>query len=381
MNKIIFSLAIATLALGACKKKGCIDPSASNYNDKAKKDDGSCTYTEVEPAYAIPTTYNFTDAAGNSTVDFSGQTDRLNQLTQIVDMVKTGTTSTLSAQALKDMFANVGGNGNGNFNFSSTKQLKDKCFGLDQALIESYFDSVAVASLSNGQTATSGSAGVLVSGTKSYLVGANGMDYKEIIEKSVMGAVFMYQALNVYFGSDKMNVDNTAAVDVSANKYYTTMEHHWDEAFGYFGVPLDFPTSPSDEFWGEYCSVQDANLGSNAKMMNAFLKGRAAISNKVYTDRDQAIEAIRTTWEDIAANQAITYINTAISLFGTDQGRYLHVLSEVYGFCQSLRYAPEATRNLNNTEHAGLMALFGDNLWDLTIQDLNAIKTALLAKY
>ncbi|MBD3636996.1 MAG: YHYH protein [Crocinitomicaceae bacterium] len=31
--------------VAACNRKGCMDPLAENYNEKAKKDDGSCTYT------------------------------------------------------------------------------------------------------------------------------------------------------------------------------------------------------------------------------------------------------------------------------------------------------------------------------------------------
>lgn len=45
LSKIGMIVAIATLSLNAtsCKKKGCTDPAATNYDAKAKKDDGSCT--------------------------------------------------------------------------------------------------------------------------------------------------------------------------------------------------------------------------------------------------------------------------------------------------------------------------------------------------
>ena len=159
------------------------------------------------------------------------------------------------------------------------------------------------------------------------------------------------------------------------------MEHYWDEAFGYFGVPIDFPETLASDFWAEYCNKQNASLNSNSKMMTNFLLGRAAIQNKDYTTRNKAVIEIRATWEAISASQALSYLNNAISYFGNDQAKYLHILSEVYGFAWNLRYAPLETRKMTNTEHAALMSMFSDNLWNLTLTDLNAIKAALEAKY
>ncbi len=369
-------LFILTITVSSCKK-GCTDPTAVNYNSKAKKDDGSC----VPAGYTIPSTYNFTDGGGNSTVNFSGQTQRLDQLSELVVLMKTGTTTTLSAQDLKDMFANAGGNGNGLFSFSSSKQLKDKCFALDTALFHTWMNEIAVASASNASVASSGQAGTLTTGTSNYLFDANGKEHVQLIEKGLMGAVFMYQALNVYFGESEMNVDNSVAVDPANGEYFTTMEHHFDEAFGYFGVSSDFPLLVPNRFWGKYCNAQNAVLNSNSDMMSNFLKGRAAITAKELADRDQAIVAIQNEWEAISAYQAMTYLDGAISNFGVDNALFLHELSEAYAFAWNLRYAPLATRKMSTSEHAALMAQFPANFWSITLTDLNSIKNTINAKY
>ena len=116
-------------------------------------------------------------------------------------------------------------------------------------------------------------------------------------------------------------------------------------------------------------------------MMSNFLKGRAAIAANKLSDRDAAIQALRTEWEEISAQKAIDYVNEAIAAFGTDNAKFLHVLSEAYAFSWNLRYAPVETRRMNPTEHTALMALFPTNFWNTSISDLNAIKNALNAKY
>lgn len=377
MKNFLFFLTLGALLtpLASCKKSGCTDPTASNYSSKAKKDDGSCTY---DFTYTIPTTYSFTNSNGQSTVNYAGQTDRINQLIEMIGYTDLGTTQAISAQVLKDMFANVGGNGNGSFSFTSTKNLQDKCFSLDTATIMAYFTDIANASNSYMNTASNGQAGTLTSGTSTYLIDANGFDKSEIIEKSIMGAVFKYQALNVYLGSANMNVDNTTPV---SGQTYTSMEHHWDECFGYFSVPTNFPTAPALAFWGKYCNSQNTALNSNQVMMGSFLKGRAAISNNVLEDRDAAIVAIREMWEKIAAYQAMKYLDQAVTNYGTDQAKYLHVLSEAYGFIYSLRFAPTETRKMSITEVDNLLADFNGNLWSLTLNDINAIKAAIDANY
>jgi len=364
--------------LSSCRKKGCTDQNALNFSSEAKKDDGSCVL--LNP----PSNYTFTDASGNNTVSYSGQTDRLNQLEELTTYLKSGTTSALDLSATNAMFSNTDGNGSGNFTFTSSKQLKDKCFASDVPLFESYFNEQVTASASFAETASSGQAGTLSSVSSTYLFGSNGMEYAQVIEKGLMGAIFMNQALDVYFSASKMDVDNTLPEDPSGGSYYTAMEHHWDEAFGYFGAPTDFPaTTDGLRFWAKYCNAQDANLASNSILMNAFLKGRAAISQQAdLAIRDEAIHTIRIIWEQLAASQAKTYLEQAKSNFGVDNAKFLHELSEAYAFILCLKYVPLETRVITySTIDELLTTTIGSDFWSVTLFDLNSAINTLNTTY
>lgn len=381
MKNVSFLLImIAATAMFSCKKKGCMDDKATNYNEEAKKDDGTCKYSEL----SIPSTFSFSDASGNSTVSYGGQTDRLNQLEEMTTYMKAGTELTLNIDILTAMFENAEDNASGNFSFSSTKQLKNKCFESDVALFEGYFTELALASEYNSEIASSGQAGILTSGTSTYLFAANGIEYTQLVEKGLMGAVFLNQSTNVYFGEGKMDVDNSAAVSTGEGKHYTEMEHHWDEAFGYFGAPIDFPTNTDDlRFWTKYCDKQNAVLGSNAIIMNAFLKGRAVISQGFEISmRDEQIEIIRKEWERVSASQAVTYLEGAVDNFGMDNAKFLHELSEAYAFVLSLKYLPLDTRVINFSEIETILNdNIGNDFWAVTLTDLNTAIASLNSIY
>ncbi|GIV34320.1 MAG: DUF4856 domain-containing protein [Chitinophagales bacterium] len=329
-----------------------------------------------EKPYAIPSTYTFTDAMGNSTVDYAGQTQRLNMVAEIVTYLKTANTPgvRLDAQKLRDMYRNAGNPFTDNSLNNSGKQIKDKVFAPDQQLFEQYFDSIAAASQSDSP-ATVGRAGVGTSGSSNYLFSARGMEYTQLIEKGLMGALMYYQATGVYLDTDKMNADNSTPV---SGKFYTEMEHHWDEAFGYFGVPFDFPTNTTGmRFCGKYCNDRDALLGTN-KIMQAFIKGRAAISNKDMKTRDEQIILIRELWEKVMAGTAVHYLNGAKNTF-TDDVLRNHQLSEAYAFIMSLKYNPARKVSMQQIEN--WLAQIGDNFYEVTLSSIVSVRDEIAAAY
>jgi hypothetical protein len=337
---------------------------------KDTKEPESETEVPTTPSYTIPTSYNFTNT------NFSSSTTRISMLGELTSYIRsthtstTATQPTIDAQKLKNMFANA------NAMFASSDlnasgiQLKDKTESAFQSVLESSFEDAAAASVvaaanATTSTASNGVKGKIISPTRAVLVNANGFEYKEFVEKGIMGAVFYYQATKII--SNINSYDNTTVVNGA-----TAQEKAWDEAFGYFGVPVDFPTNTTGlKNWGSYANSVNSAISCNATMMDAFLKGRAAISNKDNTARDAAAKVITTNWEKVAAAKCISYLKGAKNNL-TDAGTLHHNLSEGHGFITSFQYNP--SKLISDADIATLLGYFGGNLFTITQTNIdNAI--------
>lgn len=344
---------------------------------KDKSPEPETTPTPTGPTYTVPTTYTFTN------VNYSGQTTRLDMLNELGVYMKTANTSgtILDAQKMKDMYSNSNNQFSSSALNTSGKQIKDKVFSLDQLMFEAYMDTLASVSTST-VTGSNGVAGVVTSpndATKKYLCAANGIEYTQVIEKGLMGALAYYQTAAVYLDDSKIGVtvDNTTVVAGQG----TAREHHWDEAFGYFGAPVDFPntaTISQARFWAKYCNARNTILSSNATIMNAFLKGRAAISNNDNTTKEEQRTIIRDNWEKVIAATIISYINSTKNNFADDAVRN-HNLSEVIGFIMNLKYNP--TKKITNAQITQLEGYIGRNLYNVTTQNLDNAKDLLSTVY
>ncbi len=332
-----------------------------------------------EPDYNIPSTYNF------SNVSYSGQTQRLAMLNEMKIYMATTQQSSVSIDAdrLKAMFANADGAGFQG-TFDTSKELKGKTFEAVTGDFEALMDELAFASQSTS-SGSEGISGVIKSTSndaKQYLIGGDGLDHAQIIEKGLMGACLYYQATAVYMGEGKMNVDNEVVTEGEG----TEMEHHWDEAFGYLGVPIDFPTSKENlAFWGNYVDKRESVLGSSSKIMDAMLKGRAAISNNDLEARDEAITEARALWEEVAVGSALHYLNEGIANF-EDMALRGHGLSEAIGFIFSLQFNP--SKKIDNTQVANLLNTFAGassfdqmNLYNTSIENITTARDQLATYY
>ena len=341
----------------------------------------------IEP----PVTYEF-DREGASSVAYPGQEDRLDQLEEIKAYLLTGDAGeVLSEQALRDMFANTGGNGGGNFTFVSDRQLESKTFApdLDNQLFENLFAQAAVASQGGG-TASNGTAGLIVRESKgtTILVDESGREFTQLIEKGLMGAVFYNQIYNTYLSDNRIG-DGVENVILSEGKNYTTKEHHMDEAFGYWDPPVDFSSNwpaeraSEDRFWSHYSNTVDWLIGSNSTIMNAFIGARTAIVNNDPTELTAQRDALYENLDLVAAAVAIHYINDTLEYLSEGStGDALHVLSEAWAFTNALRYNPRRVLSLEQIEEI-MESNFGvdGNFWNVTPQGLNKAKSTLVSAY
>ena len=175
-------------------------------------------------------------------------------------------------------------------------------------------------------------------GTPAIYTTETGVNMSQMINKLLLGAVVYSQGTSKYLNIWR---DAGNSEPSSSGSPYTTMEHIWDEAFGYFGAARNF-SDFSDQDLVDGNLYQDANgdgminfhseynftyAGYAAKrdvggsgtdysenLFNAFLEGRAAISNQASESQIQEqAEIAKENWEKVVAANVVHYMNSTLS--------------------------------------------------------------------
>ena len=389
-SKLIFTaLSIASLSIISCTN------------------DDSPTGEET-PNYSVPATYTF-ERNSTTTVDFSGQSSRLLMLEEMGNIIKTAASNgTVADQSvLTNMYSNTNSPFSSAVLNTSGKQLKDKTaaskdyFELylgggtttEKLSVQAFFETqlTLAQEASLGTNAAAGVAGAYLDGTSKRLFAANGLEPQQVLLKGMMGACFMDQIVNNYLSKNKLDggsnkINNTNKV-VEGSKTYTTMEHTWDEAYGYiYGAD-------GTKFWSSYMSQVNADADFNtlkADIDLAFRKGRAAIVANDYATRDAQIDIIKAKLAMVPAVRAVFYLQEGKGKLVTDNGaKGFHALSEAYGFIISLRYTNNPATNspyFSKSEVDAMLAnmVSGTNgLWDIDAlgAKLDAISAQISAKF
>jgi len=218
-------------------------------------------------------------------------------------------------------------------------------------------------------------------------VSSEGLDYQQLVQKLLLGAVNYSQAAEDYLKPSKGLVKQNNVGDKDGAKDYTSLEHQWDEGFGYFGAGRDYANrTDSDnknivafdqnqdgeiDLYAEYnfghsvnavkrdLGATDEGTDFSKAAIDAFQNGRQLIQDNFGTDPvegtgyhselAQFAETALNNWENAIAATVIHYINDVIAeteSLGTNEpaslaNRAKH-WSEMKGFALSLQFSPIA---------------------------------------
>ena len=383
----------------------------------------SCSDDDPTPVVQAPDTYSF-ERDGQTTVSFDGQTTRILMGEELISSMKD---FTASKEIMLEMFRNETAGGGDADPFddadlnASTKSIKSKTAAsrdffsanaTEAAEIKADFESWIEAQVdevfpNENTVAMPGVAGQIADGGSTRYVSGKGLEYNQAVNKSLIGGLMADQALNNYLGSavldEGSNVSDNDAGIVADGKNYTTMEHKWDEAYGYlYGTSAD-PVDPNatigadDSFLNKYIGrvEGDADFAGIAdEIYEAFKLGRAAIVAGDYTVRDAQADIIKEKISEVIAIRAVYYLQQGKNAFPADRndfnlyGSAFHDLSEGFGFIYSLRFTRQPGTNapyFTKAEVDGFIdQLMGDGdngLWDVEAATLDAISDAIAAKF
>ena len=346
---------------------------------------------------------------GESTVSFGGQTTRLKMTVELGSDLKTQSESATDIQSrfetgqgfgesvLNDSGKNVRSKTSSSIGLFGSNKNSSGQGNTNVELIENFIsghDAVKAAWLTE---ATAGNPGFVNDGDGSTrYVNADGYELNQLFTKSMSGALAYDQAVNHYLNrlddeNDGTNNYRTANDEgtLVEGKTYTTMEHHWDEAFGYI-----YGNIAKENLIYKYIDNVAAlpkfpNFEEN--VLKAFVLGRIAIAEKDYTKRDEQVAFLRENLGIVIAVRSVNYIVAGANFLDDTSNANrvqdaLHDLSEGYGFVNSLRYIVDADGQLIFTDaevDAYLAILNADNgVWDLSPSNLiDNIAKPIAAKF
>jgi len=389
MKKTFLSIAILALIFTSCSS-----------------DDDN---VNVNPTVETPQTYSF-ERDGATSVSFSGQTTRI----QMGDELNSALTDNSMTEAqLLSMYAHQ----EGDSDFSDPElNASDKSMRSKTAASRDYFFTNSTASNAiksqfdtwvSGQvneifttwedTAAEGVAGQIqeAGGGSVRHVNAKGLEFNQAIIKGLIGALITDQMLNNYLSPAVLDeADNIANNDndiTEEGENYTTMEHKWDEAFGYL-YGNDNPTNPQlgqDSFLNKYLSRVENDedfTGIADEVYDAFKLGRAAIVAKDYELRDEQAEIIREKISEIIGIRAVFYLQQGKNTLTNDKGAAFHDLSEGFGFIYSLQFTRQPNSGspyFNATEVDNMLTTLmeSNGFWDVSEQTLDDFSDQIAARF
>jgi hypothetical protein len=336
----------------------------------------SCTdQTKIEPSgpqsYTVPSTYAFDN------VEYKQSASRISMWQGFQSYLGKGSTRVLSADTVTYLWNNT------NKAFTTelasnipypASELNALSYNLssrvaDATMFKTLADSMVYVSQFYRQAASKGVPGKI----GSRLLNSQGLEYNQVVAKGLMGGLVLHNILAIL---DKIPSDNNTTVIPGQG---TPMEHNWDLAFGYVGIPMDYDaafnysTQPvrADRplAIGGYFGERGKYIQAGERVFEAFRTGRAAISAQDYAARDAAIATIKEYLEKTLAASAYYYVTTPQSQTALDAK--FHSLSEGAGFVAALKYRP-ANSKLTAANFQRLTTILNTSFYTLAEDPSNA---------
>ena len=132
----------------------------------------------------------------------------------------------------------AGGNGEGGG--ETSKLIGDEFFGWTEGmdstllpieLVDYWVDKLATEATDGTDVSVTTVAGPATVSIDQAQTDAHGRNYRQLIQKFLLGAVTLSQTANDYLQTDFANT-----LGQEGTKKYGAGEHDWDEAFGYYGA-------------------------------------------------------------------------------------------------------------------------------------------------
>lgn len=324
----------------------------------------SCDKDDNDFNYTVPDSYNFTN------VEFAEATASINMWQGFQFYLGRGATRQLSQDTVDYLWNNTNNGFTSEFisNLPNTpQQLNASGWNLasrtaDANLIKALADSMVVVSQFYNTAGSEGKPGK----QDTRLFNYSGMEFNQLVAKGMMGALALAK-VNAHLDA-AVSADNNT---VTAGKG-TAMEHEWDMAFGYVGIPTDYDTSKAYASTdperplaiGGYFRERGKYIKAGGIVFEAFRKGRAAIVAKDYKGRDAAIATIKEYLEKMLAAACYHYVTSPQAK--TKKSDQLHELSEGRGFIIALKHRA-STSKLTASNYQTLVSILGvdQNAYDL----------------
>ena len=389
------------------------------------------TQIEVPSAYVFDSRFE----EGKSSVSYSGQTVRnllLQDLKVLIDSLGKDGAQPVAVQDMLDLYA-----------YDDALNLQSLSTAGAMSVKESRYSSISTGKNLSGkisgdvvigynrtaddlvrewfQVIADNSQDPAKLGTPAVYTDDNGVDLTQMINKVLIGAVPYYQATGVYLNG-LLERDNSEARD--GTDPYTSMEHGWDEAFGYFGAARDYfrytdeqlagkvgdftfdsNGDGSIDFKSEYNFGLSRNAGKRDKggsgvdftqeIFTAFLNGRTLITNQgTVVDITEQRQLAANGMEKVIAATVVHYVNDTLSdmsKLGTNEENRVNLnkhWAEMKGFTVALQYNPfKLIGDGQLRELHGIMGQApsydapGSPAYDTTVRNYNRAKDVLQAAY